>query len=108
MKITEDLIAIKEKLKKQYGTVYETIDGDDVYLWRKLKRSEHIELVKMKFDEDMDPEVAYLLRQDQVAKMVLLYPENVDEVLEESAGIATVIYQDCITKSGFGATSTQI
>lgn len=95
--------------KKEYKQVFKTAIEDDIYVWRKLKRSEYKDIT-MKLDENYPDQekLKHWLRQDEITKAVLLYPENVEEAIEESAGIATVISQDCLVRSGFGALTQQV
>ena len=74
-----------------------------------LKRSEYIEIHNSIFNNNELPDdLKFWIKQEEITKKVLLYPSNVDEVIEESAGIPTVISQDCLNRSGFGAISQQI
>ena len=52
-------------------------------------------------------ELAYFERQEFVASKVILYPENVEELLEDFAGIADIIATETMIKTGFGLTNTK-
>ena len=95
--------------KKQYGSIFKTIIEDDMYVWRKLKRSEYKDITKMVTEafED-DTQAQNWFRQEEITKTVLLYPFDAEEAIEEAAGISVVISQDCLVRSGFGAISTQV
>ena len=58
-----------------------------------------------KFDDN--EELEFLEKQDFVAKKVILYPENVEELLEEYAGVADLIATETMIKTGFGLTNTR-
>ena len=75
-----------EKLKEIHGDVFITTVADVEIVWRKLKRSEYKEAMSIKFDENED--INYFERQDFMAKKVILYPENVDSLLEDYAGVS--------------------
>lgn len=110
----EEMQSIIEKAKKKYGKVYKTVIADEEIIWRRLKRSEykqvmdlvveHEELVK---DEEgneamemvYDEQETYELRQEKIAQLVILYPEN---IVENMAIVADVISTECMIKSGFG------
>lgn len=95
--------------KKDYKQVFKTAIEDDVYIWRKLKRSEYKEIIAMLNEEYEDDDLLKSwVKQDEITKAVLLYPEDVEAAIEESAGISTVISQDCLIRSGFGALSQQV
>ena len=95
--------------KKDYKQVFKTAIEDDVYIWRKLKRSEYKEIIAMLNEEYEDDDLLKSwVKQDEITKAVLLYPEDAESAIEESAGISTVISQDCLIRSGFGALSQQV
>lgn len=100
-----EVIAENIKKKNGYKEVYITNVAGINVIWRKLKRSEYKEAMTTKFNDNEDLE--YLDRQDFVAKKVILYPENVDELLEDFAGIADIISTETMVKTGFGVTDTK-
>ena len=91
--------------KNGYKEVYITNVAGINVIWRKLKRSEYKEAMTTKFNDNED--LAYFDRQDFVAKKVILYPENIDELLEDFAGIADIISTETMIKTGFGITDTK-
>ena len=94
-----------EKLKEIHGDVFITTVADVEIVWRKLKRSEYKEVMSIKFDENED--INYFERQDFMAKKVILYPENVDSLLEDYAGISDIIATETMVKTGFGIANTK-
>ena len=112
-----------EKGKKQFGKVYKTILADETIIWRKLKRNEYKEVMDvivvkqvpdldedgnalldeegntiMKEVDDMD--ATYDLRQELIAKAVILYPDA--SIVDNMAACADIISTECMIKSGFG------
>lgn len=61
--------------------------------------------MSIKFDENED--INYFERQDFMAKKVILYPENVDSLLEDYAGISDIIATETMVKTGFGIANTK-
>lgn len=102
-----DLIAEKIKKEKGLKEVFITeISGTDLQIvWKRLKRSEYKEILTDTYSED--PDLAFYEKQEAFAKKVILYPENVDELLEDFAGIADFIASETMIKTGFGLTSTK-
>ncbi|MGL4877977.1 hypothetical protein [Paraclostridium dentum] len=96
---------IAEDLKAIHKEVYVTDIAGLKVVWRKLKRSEYKELMVTEFSEN--EELSFLEKQDFVANKVILYPENVEELLEEYAGIADIIATETMVKTGFGITNTR-
>ena len=96
---------IANKLKEEYGEVFVTKLAGIEIVWRKLKRSEYKEIMSTKFDENED--IQYFERQDAMAKKVILYPENVDRLLEDYAGVADIIATETMIKTGFGIANTK-
>lgn len=94
--------------EKEYGKIFKTVIEDDIYIWRKLKRTEYKEITRLVSDMYPDDTQAQnWLRQEEITNTVLLYPFDAEEAIEEAAGICVVISQDCLVRSGFGAISTQ-
>lgn len=98
---------IAEDIKKEQGLkeVFITDIADQKVIWRKLKRSEYKEIMTREYSENED--LAYFEKQDFVASKVILYPENVEELLEDFAGIADIIATETMVKTGFGLTKTK-
>ena len=118
----EELQVLIDKAKKKHGRIYKTILADEVIIWRMLKRSEYKEIMNMVayreefavdengdflldeqgnniIDYKEDDELTYELRQEKIADLVILYPEN---IVENMAIVADVISTECMIKSGFG------
>lgn len=89
--------------KKQYGKIYKSLIGDLVIIFRKIKRNEYM---KVMTDIDNDDPMKLFLRQDMITKMTTLYPENVEQLIEENGAISTVIANEVLGKSGFDILST--
>jgi hypothetical protein len=120
----EELQAIIDKAKKKHGRVYKTIIADEVIIWRLLKRSEFKEVMskvvyRQEFAEDEegnliydengnnvmvdieDEDLTYEMRQEEIAKAVIIYPAG---IVENMAAVADIISTECMLKSGFGET----
>lgn len=119
----EELQMVIDKAKKKHGKVYKTYLADETIIWRKLKRSEYKEIMDIivvkqvaKLDEDGNPlldeqgnsimeevddfDATYDLRQELIAKAVILYPDA--SIVDDMAACADVISTECMLKSGFG------
>ena len=112
----EELQTIIDKAKKKYGKVYKTILADEVIIWRTLKRSEYKNIMNMvEYKEEVtvdengnsitnfvqDDDATYDLRQEEIAKTVIIYPAG---IVEQMAAVADIISTECMLKSGFGET----
>ena len=118
----EELQVLIDDAKKKHGRVYKTIIAEEVIVWRMLKRSEYKEIMNLSIyeeetilDEEGNPimddnglpvmqevedgEATYELRQEEIAKAVILYPQG---IVEEMAAVADIISTECMIKSGFG------
>lgn len=98
--------AIAEDLKKEHKEVFVTDIAGLQLVWRKLKRSEYKELMTTEFSEN--EELQFLEKQDFIAKKVILYPENVEELIEEYAGVSEIIATETMIRTGFGLTNTRV
>lgn len=90
--------------KKEHGKIYQsTVDGE-VYIWRKLKRKEYIQIVETKFEEG---EVPLYAKQDLIAKTGILYPFDADKKLQQIGGLASTLSDEIVLNSGFNLTETK-
>jgi hypothetical protein len=118
----EELQVLIDKAKKKHGRIYKTIIADEVIIWRLLKRSEFKDVMskvvyRQEFAEDengnliydengnnvmidvQDEDLTYEMRQEEIAKAVILYPQG---IVENMAAVAEIISTECMIKSGFG------
>ena len=95
-KITpENLDKYIAEWKAMYGKIYKNvIDDNEFVIWRLIKRKEYKELLDNDSLEIFD-------KQESIVKAALLYPENVDELIESRAGLATVLAEEILEHSGF-------
>ena len=96
---------LADQLKEKYGEVFVTNVAGIEIIWRKLKRSEYKEIMSTKYDDNED--IQYFERQDAMARKVILYPENVDMLLEDYAGVSDIIATETMIKTGFGIANTK-
>lgn len=94
-----------EKWKEEFKHVYRvTLDGDDI-VFRRLKRSEYIAILKESgaantADAD-DLQDKSFERQEAILRHTIIFPKDVDTLIEESAGLSTVLADEILAKSGF-------
>ena len=96
---------IIDNAKKEFKNVYETKIADEVIIWRPLKRKEYKEIMTSNEDDNLSDRELVYLREELLAKKVILYPENVDDIIEDIAGVAEIISSECMEKTGFGLDS---
>lgn len=98
---TEEIAVQKiiDKFKKQYKRIYETDVAVERIIWRPIKRSEYREIMAYEDKELSDREIVYV-REEMMAKKVILYPKT-EDIIEEFAGVAEVIADECMYYSGF-------
>lgn len=96
---------LADQLKEKHGEVFVTSIAGIEIIWRKLKRSEYKEIMSTKYDDNED--IQYFERQDAMARKVILYPENVDMLLEDYAGVSDIIATETMIKTGFGIANTK-
>ena len=96
---TKQLEAWKQEYKKLFKT---TLTDGKVLIWRRLKRSEYKEFMR-EFDSVDNQDDRIWGREEAVCRACILYPstEEVDNILEYQAGVATVISDDIFANSGF-------
>lgn len=104
---TEDLsdMNLEEKIKywkEKYGKLYKTEFDNEYYIWRRIKRKEFINLFTEVPDDEENKDLVYWQRQEVVCKRAVLYPENIAQKIENCAGLATILSEEIMYKSGFG------
>jgi hypothetical protein len=94
--------------KQQFGKVFQTSLSDSEVIWRKLRRKEYVTVMDNNFgDATMSDYQRVCLRQETIVKMVSLWPENMEDVIESNAGLATTMADEIVLRSGFEETETK-
>lgn len=96
MNMSDKINYWKDKYKKIYCT---TID-DTQFIWRRINRAEYYQCAFQKFNNDS--KIDMFEKQYLFCKIGVLYPENVVDIMDECAGIAPILSDEIIYKSGFG------
>ena len=90
--------------KRQYGKIFATsFEGVEI-VWRKLRRKEYVAIMGEVKENETDKERIWR-RQEAISKTVAIWPQNIDEILEENAGIATLLSEEVVDHSGFDITA---
>lgn len=99
-----DLTEYIEKWKQEHKRVFKNdIDGETI-IWRRLKRGEYKNILK-ETEEDNDSQI--LTKQEKMVVAAMLYPFNAEELIEENAGLATVLSEEILARSGFAISYTE-
>lgn len=101
MQIDETVINQEQidQWKAEFGKVFKTTVGEVTIAWRRLKRKEYVSI--MNSTANLERETAMFTRQEDFVKAAALWPANIEELIEESAGLATQVADEIIAKSGF-------
>lgn len=91
--------------KKQYGHIYRTVVGDTTVIWHKLNRKQYVET--MTTQDSVSPETKIFDRQDMICRTCVLFPEDIDALIEENGGLSGAIADEVLLKSGFDVTDTE-
>lgn len=91
--------------KKAFGSIYKNEMNGEAIIWRAIRRKEYRELLSV--EEVMTAEERLLLKQEKTVLMAVLYPSNIEVLIEEKAGFATVLSEEILAKSGFEITETE-
>lgn len=92
--------------KASFGKIYKTVIDKQDYIWKKVGRRDYTEIMTEVIDDDAD--IRYYKRQEAITKSIVLYPDNIDELIEQNAGLATTISSEALEKSGFEVISDTV
>jgi hypothetical protein len=109
MKIDKDAVsqAQIDEWKAEYGHVYKTASGNDPIIYRSVRRSEY---TKLMLDTDITDEEEEIVekriertdnRRLGICRIAVLYPENIEDMLENQAGLANILAEEIMAHSGF-------
>lgn len=91
----------------QWKAIHKRIFKNEIHgetiIWRRLKRGEYKEILKAETEEDD----RILAKQELMVKAAVLYPFDVDSLIDENAGLATVLSEEILAKSGFALSYTE-
>lgn len=109
MKIDKEAVsqAQIDEWKAEYGHVYKTACGNDAIIYRPIRRSEYTQLMLETDISEEDEEVVEkrIERTDNrrlgICRASVLYPENIEEMMEAQAGLANLLAEEIMAHSGF-------
>lgn len=104
VKEVNDLATSIEQWKKELGRIYKNKVDDIEIIWRPIRRKEYKELLNISVDENED---ALFVRQEKTCLMAVLHPNNIEELMEQKAGLASVLSEEILSKSGFELSATE-
>lgn len=92
-----------EEWKERHGNVYFTPYDSEVYIWRVLRRPEYREIIR-------DTTLNALDREELFTEKCVLYPRNfnLETIKKSRAGVASLLSEMIMEKSGFVAQSAPI
>ena len=104
MKVKEELTPeLIQALKNKYKKIYKTtlIDGTEI-VWRRYNRAEYKEIMK-KYQDENDSDKRVWGREEECCRRCIVFPgeEQVNFILENMAGVATLLSDEIYEKSGF-------
>lgn len=98
--LTQELL---KELKAQYKKLYKTSlsDGTEI-IWHRLTRSQYKDLMK-KYEDVENRSDKLWSREEEAVRLAVVYPcqEVIEELINDSAGVATVLSDSIYEKSGF-------
>jgi hypothetical protein len=95
--VTKEMV---EKWKAEHGKIFKSVIDGQTYVWRQIKRKEYVTIMSNESEEDSVSERVFE-RQELMTLTVVLYPANIQEHIERAAGLATILAEEIVLKSGF-------
>lgn len=99
--ITQEMI---DDWKKEYGSVYRSKIGKQVFIWRMLNRNDYVSIMTAEYD---NPDTKIFDRQDEIVRTVVLWPNNISALIADQGGIATTLADEVLTRAGFEMSETE-
>lgn len=95
---TQELV---DEWKAQYGEIYQSPFGDDIYVWRCMTRDEYKSVLRIQV-----PRGDTMFREEKICEICVLWPRGykVQIMGKEKAGIPTLLAEQIMDKSGFTPT----
>lgn len=90
--------------KEQFGRIYKNIIDGETVIWRPIRRKEYRELLDFEASEE---ENRLLAKQEATVKTAVLFPKDVEVLIEAKAGFATVLSEEILAYSGFDISETE-
>ena len=96
---TEDI----NNWKKDFKKIYKTQIGDNIFIWRKLRRHEYASIKSQTYEDVVTPTMANIMMEEDFVKTCVLYPfsDEINEIIEDNAGIASSLSDIIMDRSGF-------
>ena len=89
-----------DEWKKQYGKIFRTVIGSSSFIWHRLSRKDYVSLMTDENVPDDEDERLYQ-RQEMAVKAAVLWPENIEEVIQEEGCVASNLGGVIMERSGF-------
>lgn len=90
--------------KEQFGEIYKSEIGEHTVYWKKVKRKEYVQLMTQ---EEKIGQSMYDT-EEEIVKLCVLYPDNVEEIIDEDGGFATALSDHIMQRSGFTIKTTKM
>jgi hypothetical protein len=87
-----------EMWKAQFGEIYSSPFGDDVFIWRTMKRTEYKEVLRIQA-----PKGDTMFREEKICEKCVLWPIGYSHMVMAlgKAGVPTLLAEQIMDKSGF-------
>ena len=93
-----------EEWRDTYKHIFKTTVGEHTFVWHKLRRREYVDIMTIQSD---NPASKVFDRQDAICETCVLFPENIEEIIEENGGLAGTIADEILLRSGFDISDTE-
>lgn len=101
-------LTLEDKIKewkKTYSKLYKNEFEDKTIIWKILSRKDFKDVLNM--SDELSQEDRLLTKQEITTLKSVLYPENIAELIEQNAGLATTLSEEILSKSGFELSETE-
>ena len=100
-----DFVSLIAQWKAEYKKIYKNEIDDEIVIWRRLKRGEYKNILAQETNGNDDNPI--MTKQEMMVKAAVLYPFDVESLINDNAGVATVLSEEILAKSGFAISYTE-
>ena len=97
------------ELKKKYPKLYRNIIGNNIVIWKPISRLDYKNIRNLEIPADIkdDEDEKLFFHQKQIVLTAVVYPENMEDIINETELLVDPFADIILGKSGFDISRTE-